>query len=182
MATNDAVNVGLSGVTGSGNFVGATSPTLVTPALGTPASGLLSNCTFDTGSWTPALAGSSVNPTSITYSFQVGEYIKVGNILFYSARVIVSALTIGSAAGQLQITGLPFTAVNATANDPIGSALVQNVTVNAGTLYIISRVTHNTTIVNLIENDNVAGAASTVQITSISATSDITVSGFYFTS
>lgn len=34
MATNDAVNVGLSGVTGSGNFVGATSPTLVTPTLG----------------------------------------------------------------------------------------------------------------------------------------------------
>lgn len=34
MATNDAVNVGLSGVTGSGNFVGATSPTLITPVLG----------------------------------------------------------------------------------------------------------------------------------------------------
>jgi len=34
MATNDAVNVGLSGVTGTGNFVGATSPTLITPVLG----------------------------------------------------------------------------------------------------------------------------------------------------
>jgi hypothetical protein len=45
MATNDAVNVGLSGVTGSGNFVGSTSPTLVTPALGTPSSGLLTSCT-----------------------------------------------------------------------------------------------------------------------------------------
>lgn len=45
MATNDSVNVGLSGVTGSGNFVGSTSPTLITPALGTPASGNLVNCT-----------------------------------------------------------------------------------------------------------------------------------------
>lgn len=34
MATNDAVNVGLSGVTGTGNFVGATSPILITPTLG----------------------------------------------------------------------------------------------------------------------------------------------------
>jgi hypothetical protein len=34
MATNDAVNVGLSGATGTGNFVGATSPTLITPTLG----------------------------------------------------------------------------------------------------------------------------------------------------
>lgn len=45
MATNDAVNVGLSGVTGTGSFVGSTSPTLVTPLLGTPTSGLLTNCT-----------------------------------------------------------------------------------------------------------------------------------------
>src|SRR5690348_9680394 len=34
-----------NGVTGSGSVVLATSPTLVTPALGTPASGNLSNCT-----------------------------------------------------------------------------------------------------------------------------------------
>lgn len=32
--------------TGTGNFVRATSPTLVTPALGTPSSGTLTNCTF----------------------------------------------------------------------------------------------------------------------------------------
>jgi hypothetical protein len=34
--------------TGSGNVVLATSPTLVTPALGTPSSGTLTNCTFPT--------------------------------------------------------------------------------------------------------------------------------------
>ena len=45
MATNNAVNTSLSGQTGIGSFVGSTSPTLVTPALGTPASGVLTNCT-----------------------------------------------------------------------------------------------------------------------------------------
>lgn len=45
MATNNAVNTSLSGQTGTGNFVGSSSPTLVTPALGTPASGTLTNCT-----------------------------------------------------------------------------------------------------------------------------------------
>lgn len=34
MATNNAVNVGLSGSTGTGNFVGSNSPSLVTPNLG----------------------------------------------------------------------------------------------------------------------------------------------------
>lgn len=45
MTTQNVVNTTLSGQTGTGNFVGSTSPTLVTPALGTPSSGDLTNCT-----------------------------------------------------------------------------------------------------------------------------------------
>ena len=45
MATNNAVNNGLSGSTGTGNFVGSTSPVLVTPNIGTPSAGVLTNCT-----------------------------------------------------------------------------------------------------------------------------------------
>jgi len=40
----------ISGYTGTGNIVRATSPTLVTPALGTPSSGDLQNCTLATPS------------------------------------------------------------------------------------------------------------------------------------
>ena len=39
---------GVTGSTGTGNVVLSTSPTLVTPALGTPSSGNLANCTFPT--------------------------------------------------------------------------------------------------------------------------------------
>lgn len=45
MATNNAVNTTLSGQSGTGSFAGTTSPTFVTPALGTPASGVLTNAT-----------------------------------------------------------------------------------------------------------------------------------------
>ena len=45
MATNNAVNTSLSGQTGTGKFVGDTSPTFVTPILGTPQSGTLTSCT-----------------------------------------------------------------------------------------------------------------------------------------
>jgi len=48
-ATTSAQLAGvISDETGSGSLVFATSPTLVTPALGTPASGALTNCTFPT--------------------------------------------------------------------------------------------------------------------------------------
>lgn len=45
MATNNAVNVSLTGQSGTGAFAGTTSPVFVTPTLGTPVSGNLINCT-----------------------------------------------------------------------------------------------------------------------------------------
>jgi hypothetical protein len=45
MATNNAVNNSLSGQSGTGSFAGNDSPVFINPALGTPASGNLANCT-----------------------------------------------------------------------------------------------------------------------------------------
>jgi hypothetical protein len=45
VATNNIINTPLSGSTGTGTFVGANTPTLVSPILGTPTSGTLSACT-----------------------------------------------------------------------------------------------------------------------------------------
>lgn len=45
MTAVNSVGNSLTGLTGTGLFVGATSPSLVTPALGTPTSGVLSSCT-----------------------------------------------------------------------------------------------------------------------------------------
>lgn len=45
MATRNAVDNTLSGQSGTGAFAGSTSPTFVTPTLGTPNSGNLINCT-----------------------------------------------------------------------------------------------------------------------------------------
>jgi hypothetical protein len=43
--TNNAVNNALTGATGTGLFVGQTSPTLITPALGTPSALVLTSAT-----------------------------------------------------------------------------------------------------------------------------------------
>jgi hypothetical protein len=47
MATRNSVDNGLVGQTGTGSFVGSTSPTLVTPDLGTPSTLVLTNATGD---------------------------------------------------------------------------------------------------------------------------------------
>lgn len=76
------------GTTGTGNVVLATSPTLVTPALGTPASGVLTNCTgtasgLTSGSCTtiPALSGDvSSSGNAVTIGSGAVTYAKMQNV------------------------------------------------------------------------------------------------------
>jgi hypothetical protein len=60
--------------TGSGALVFATSPTLVTPVLGTPSSGTLTNCTFPTlnQNTTGSAATVTGNATGSTFGFNSG--------------------------------------------------------------------------------------------------------------
>lgn len=93
----------------SGGTITITGAALTTPALGTPASGTLTNCTgfpvtslsgYETGSWTPAASGWTVNP-----SFDFARYVKNGS------QVTITLLGHGGTTNNgCTITGLPFTA------------------------------------------------------------------------
>ena len=100
MTTNNAVNVGLAGATGTGNFVGANTPTLITPLLGTPTSGTLTNCTG-----LPSGAGIlCVSTNSSASAGQLGEFI---------SSVILS----GSPVSISNNSPLDLTSVSLTAGD-----------------------------------------------------------------
>ena len=98
LATPSSTNFAalLTDETGTGAAVFATSPTLVTPALGTPASGTLTNCTFPTlnqnttGNADTATTATTANAVNTANTYQV------------------SALGIGQAAGtgtELDLAG-----------------------------------------------------------------------------
>lgn len=91
-----------SGQTGSGSLVRATSPTLVTPALGTPASGVATNLTglpLTTGT-TGTLPETKGGTNQSTYT--------TGDILYASGANTLSKLGIGSTGAQLNIaSGIP---------------------------------------------------------------------------
>jgi hypothetical protein len=63
---------------------------------------------YEEGTWTPVITGSTTNPTGLTYSFQIGQYTKVGRQVTVHFRIQTTAGSGGS--GTLNITGLPFTA------------------------------------------------------------------------
>lgn len=95
MATINSVGNGLSGVTGSGVFVGATSPTLVTPNLGTPSAAVLTSATGlplttgVTGILAGANGGTGVANTGFTFTMG-------GNVAFSGAFNTTITVTAGT--------------------------------------------------------------------------------------
>lgn len=114
MTTINAVDTSLSGQTGTGNFVGANTPTLITPVLGAATAtsvnfggSTLSNYVSDT-SWTPVFNFATTGNLSVSYSVQEGVYTRIGSVVFYKFSMIFTP-TFTTSSGAMQITGLPIT-------------------------------------------------------------------------
>jgi len=63
---------------------------------------------YEEGTWTPVVEGAT-SAGSGTYSFQAGNYTKVGNLVMAAGRVTFSGHT---GTGNMELHGLPFTSTN----------------------------------------------------------------------
>jgi len=64
---------------------------------------------YETGTWIPRFSTTDIDFTSVTYKVQTGKFTRIGNVVYISGSLYTSAVTVGSASGDLVITGLPFT-------------------------------------------------------------------------
>jgi hypothetical protein len=80
---------------------------------------------YEEGTWTPTIQGVSSAGTA-TYSVQLGNYTKVGNIVCVNVYL---TYTSGTGSGQLRVAGLPFTA--AASYIPVASVYVDNIAYTA---------------------------------------------------
>ena len=70
---------------------------------GTASANLLDD--YEEGTWTPVITDGT-NSVS-TYYYQLGKYVKIGDIVFISVYTSINIK--GSISGNLKVTGLPFT-------------------------------------------------------------------------
>jgi hypothetical protein len=98
----------------------------------------ISQPTATPGTWTPALAFATVGTSTWAFTTQLGWYSIVGNRLFYEFTV-TGVPTNGTAAGNLQVTGLPFAAINVVGELGAGATSMTGYT-KAGYTSVITRI------------------------------------------
>ncbi len=96
-----------------GNLVIATSGKGIdfsaTPGTGT--SELLDD--YEEGTWTPTITSQTGTFTTITYdALRSGRYQKIGDTVYIQGIMRTDAITVGTAAGQVRISSLPFTSAS----------------------------------------------------------------------
>ena len=74
---------------------------------------------YEEGTWTPVYQMTGTAFSSITHDVQIGTYTKVGRLVTVNFGIRTSALTKGSASGDVTIAGLPFANNSATAVGPV---------------------------------------------------------------
>lgn len=131
---------------------------------------------YDEGSFTPALAGGTTAGSN-TYSVRSGLWTRVGRMVFFEAQVSLSAKD-AAMAGELRITGLPFTSANNGAYHGVSIRTFGALGLTTGYTQLSASVDTNTSYVRLLQNGS-NQSSITVDAANATATTAIIISGFY---
>jgi hypothetical protein len=139
------------------NLSGATFTGLITsngqvkfPATQNPSADANTLDDYEEGTWTPTATAQTTPPTGVTYSSQVGNYTKLGNVVHVWARVALTSKG-SSGVGNILIGMLPFTV-----NDPgtpvyAGPLRANSLTFTAGYTQVVCAPVRASTNVAVIE-------------------------------
>lgn len=135
---------------------------------------------YDEDTWTPTIGGSAVDPTTVTYTTQVGRYIRIGNLVWANGYIVINTFTLGGGSGNLELRGLPFTTSNISGNVQICVVEFQGVDLQANTKWVNGEAIVNNTEIAFIECQDNANANVT-QIGTVAAGDTISVNLMYRT-
>jgi hypothetical protein len=172
MATVNAVGNTLTGTTGTGNFVGANTPTLITPVLGVSTA---TSINFGGGaysqyvpktSFTPIFTFATPGDLSVVYTIQSGTYAIDGDVLSFYYSITFTPTFGGTASGEIRLTGLPIAASSSVDAYLTNAIHGGGVTYGAGNTQINGLVSSGNTYATIITTGS-AAALTTLSTTSI---------------
>jgi len=155
---------------GVGNLVVGTAGKGIDFSANAHAAGMTSELLnwYEEGTWTPVLSATTTAP-SVTYANRTARYTRVGRLVTVHAWLNISSQSGG--AGNVIISGLPFTAANTGANiSVVNLGVLQNIDPGAGNLNA-AYVVNNTTDIALAASPQNSGGWSDLPVTGLGASS-----------
>lgn len=173
MAAINQVGNALTGLTGAGAFVGANTPTLITPVLGVASAtsinfggGALGNYVPRT-SWTPVFTFATPGDLALSGVSTKGFYVRVGDLvtLFCDYSFTVTYTT---ASGNATLTGLPIASVAGQGGVVTAISLSNSVIYPVGSTYLVLSLSGSSTTLIFVAlgSGAVGGALTTAHIAS----------------
>lgn len=129
---------------------------------------------YEEGTFTPTLTFGG-GSTGLTFSAQVGRYVKIGRVCVFQINLVLSAK--GSSSGNVTLGGLPFTSTAATNAYGCYSVFGDVLTSISGGL--MAYTAPSSTGINL--RQSVTGTATVLTEANLNNTSQIIISGAYET-
>lgn len=174
-----ATSIPASFVTDSGTATPASNSLTIQGSSGITTSGSGHTVTvtgnYSTGSWTPTIAFGGAS-TGVTYVSQIGEYTRIGNVVYFSCLILLSSK--GSATGNATVGGFPV-ALNATEqNVPIANALVTYTAGYSSSFFYF--IGSPVTSIPLYQYNPSTGGTAVLADTNFGNSSRIQSNGFYF--
>jgi hypothetical protein len=142
---------------------------------GTAAANLLDD--YEEGTFTPTLTGASTPGTGQAYTTQQGNYTKIGNVVNFNINLDLSS--VGTAAGTLQIEGLPFTAADTAGSQQ--AAVIGNldhIDLTAGKTWAAPLIIDNAAYLIILEHGDAAAGAG-IAVSQFGGSLAISISGSY---
>lgn len=136
------------------------------------------NLPVEYGTWTPTLRGSTTAGT-YTYSTRAGFYYRIGRYIYVTCRIQLSGVTTAGA-GDMQVTGLPFTTMNVSGAFWSGPAVLAGIsgwTQN----YVSAFIDTNTSYVRFYGSSSQSGGSGFIAVTTAGSGDVINFSIGYLT-
>lgn len=183
------IQVSSAGVTDAGFL---TANGLTFPAVQVSSADANTLDDYEEGIWTPEYTGidifnGDVTPTYFLYPFgQTGLYVKIGSVVFVSCRIILQSLAVtGPTTNELYVQGLPYLPYGSAPLTPvIEISVCTNWSTNSpsfGYFTSLSWTQSTGSIALLYKTAPNALTSSTILSANLTSTTQLTMSGFYFT-
>jgi hypothetical protein len=118
---------------------------------------------LSSGTWTPVITFDTPGNLSVTYSTQSGTWARIGNQFKATCALSTSGLTLGTASGNLRVSGLPVAPTDTSKESVVWSGITKaNYTqVNASTVigqtYLLFNISGSGQSVDVVDTADVSG-------------------------